>query len=143
MASKSELLFSKLLELEARLDELETIEFARKRGSRDKKKRKRKGMSTAAKVGLGAAGVVGGAAALRYGGAAAKTALAQRRLYNGPAAMGKKANRVGGWKDMKMGVNTGRDAASGGARGQLGRDVQAVKNFGSKVKSRFAKKKGS
>lgn len=53
-----------------------TIEFARPKGSKDKKKRKRRGMSTAAKVGLGAAGIAGTAAAVRYGGAG----LAQKGL---------------------------------------------------------------
>ena len=65
------------------------------------------------------AGSVAGLGAIRYGGAAAKTALAQRRMYNGVGGKG--------LKGQKMSVNTAKDAMSGGARGQLGRDLKAVK----------------
>lgn len=106
------------------------------RRGKDKKKRKRRGaLATAGMVAGGLAGAAGLGAAARYGGAAASTALAQRRLYNGASVSNRKSNKLDDWKNMKMDVNTGRNAASGGAKGQLDRDVKAVKDFGSKVKN--------
>lgn len=110
MATKSQLLFSKLLELEARLDELETIEFARTRGSRDKTKRKRKGMSTAAKVGAGLAGAAVIGAGVRYGGA---------------AIAGQKAVNRAGQSRLKAGLR--------GAKNRLSKDIMGVKDTASKA----------
>lgn len=110
-----------------------TAEF--KRG-KDKKKRKRRGLGFYAGVGAaGTAGIGALGAAARYGGAAASTALAQRRLYNGAPGTNAKSNKIDGWKNMKMDVNTARNAASGGARGQLKRDVDSAKQLGSKIKN--------
>ena len=94
-------------------------EFGR---GKDKSTRKKRGLL--ANIGIGAAGVAGAGtlgAGVRYGSAAAKSALAQRALYNGAG------------KKTSMGINTARDAVSGGARGQLMRDVEGVKGLGSRA----------
>jgi hypothetical protein len=129
MATKADYILNRLARIEASLEALEfaagvdSYEFARKRGSRDKQKRKRKGWSTAQKVGAGLAGVAALGAAARYGGAAIK----KRRF---------KLNSDQTFAD--------RMAATRGARGQFKQDVETVKTgFGKAytgLKSRFAKK---
>ncbi|GAA6622916.1 hypothetical protein [Scytonema sp. NUACC26] len=112
---------------------LQVANFGR---GKDKSKRKRRGAgfyAAAGAAGLAGAAAVGGAA--RYGGAAASTSLAKRRLTKDfenytDTNIGKMTA-----KGQKVNINTAKNAASGGARGQLDRDVAAVKSFGSKVKN--------
>jgi hypothetical protein len=106
-----------------------------KRG-KDKKKRKRRGaLATAGMIAGGLAGAGALAAGARYGGAEASTRLANRRLtkdmetYQDGNISNVKA------KGQRVNINTMRNAQSGGAKGQLDRDVQAIKDFGSKVKN--------
>lgn len=109
----------------------EYANFARPQGAKDKKPRKRRAAAIAGGV-LGGGALLGAGA--RYGGAALATRNAQSRLYNGPSAQNRRSNRVDRWKDMKMPINTARDAQSGGARGQLGRDVESLKGIGRRVR---------
>ena len=101
--------------------------------------RKKDKNNTARNVAIGGASVAGAGGAIRYGGAAANTTLAQRRLYNGAAVMNRKSNRVNDWKNMKMNVNTASNAVSDGARGQLKRDVEALKGLPKTMKNAAGK----
>lgn len=100
----------------------DNADFARSRGSKDKKKRKsRAGLY--AGIGAGATGLAGsGAAGIRYGGAE----LSRRGQLD---------------KLRKARVNSddisslGDEMAGRGAKGRFDRDVQAVKDMGDRVKN--------
>lgn len=96
-------------------------EFARTKGAKDKGKRKsRAGMIAGGVAGAGALG-----AGVRYGGAAASTALAQRAIDKGKMS-------------QKNSKGLLRRAGSGGARGQLARDLEYAKNLPKGVASGVA-----
>lgn len=109
-------------------------EFARRRGSKDKTKRR----SRLANAGIAAGGLAGATAlgaGARYGGAEISTRLAERRLYNGASPQNKSKNGLNDWKKMKMNVNTARNAASGGAKGQWVRDKAYMQSVPGRLKA--------
>jgi hypothetical protein len=100
-----------------------------KRG-KDKKKRKKRGLGFYA--GVGAGGLTGAgalAAGARYGGAELGSRKAGKELSDLRMKTG-----LGGSVDPNESQRLARKMR-GGAKGQLNRDVQAVKDFGSKVKN--------
>jgi hypothetical protein len=99
----------------------DNADFARSRGSKDKKKRKsRAGLY----AGIGAGALALGAPAVRYGGAEVMSRMA-----------GNKMKKSGKARHPELLYGKGYSESGGGAKGALDRDVQAVKDMGDRVKN--------
>lgn len=98
----------------------DNADFARSRGSKDKKKRKsRAGLY----AGIGAGALALGAPAVRYGGAEIGKRTADSRLSKDM------------YRSQSAKLKDDILSRSGGAKGALDRDVQAVKDMGDRVKN--------
>lgn len=105
------------------MSDFENINSAEFKRGKDKKKRKKRGIGFYAGVGAGGLGAAGGlAAAARYGGAELKRNKELKKLREAR-------------KTSDDPSSLGDEMAGRGAKGKLDKDIQSIKNLGSKAKA--------